>query len=144
MNDANHPYADLLHMPRPAQHVRPAMPRQDRAAQFAPFAALTGHNAAIVETARITQARIQLTEEERERLDGKQQLLQAHLSQCPVVTVTYFQPDERKEGGTYQKVSGRFRGINDLRRILFLTEGMEIPLDDIVELDSTLFYQIDM
>lgn len=143
-SEQKHPYADLLDVPRPTRHIRPPMPRGDRAAQFAPFAALTGHYAAILETARVTQSRMQLTEDEKERLDYKQQLLQAHKAQHPAVTVTYFLPDERKDGGEYRVLTGNLRGINLHRRILCLTDGLEIALDDIVELHSPLFSDLDI
>ena len=144
MCEKKHPYADLLDVPRPTQHIRPPMPRQDRAAQFAPFAALTGHNAAIRETARVTQSQIQLTEDEKERLDYKQQLLQAHLAQHPAVTVTYFLPDGKKDGGEYRELVGKLRGINLHRRVLGLMDGTEIALDDMVELHSPLFTDLDI
>lgn len=143
MREKEHPYADLLDRPRPVQHIRPPMPRQDRAAQFAPFAALTGHYAAIQETARVTQSKILLTEDEKNQLDFKQQLLQAEVTQHPSVTVTYFLPDEKKEGGRYQVISGHLRGIHLHRRMLCLMDGTEIALDDIVELNSPLFAELD-
>ena len=98
MREKRHPYEDILSVPRPTTHVRPPMSRQDRAAQFAPFAALTGHDAAIRETARTTQARRQLSEDEKLILDRKQQFLLEQVHQHPQVTVTYFQPDTRKAG----------------------------------------------
>lgn len=137
-SEKKHPYADLLNVPRPTRHIHPPMPRGDRAAQFAPFAALTGHYAAILETARVTQNRIQLTEDEKEQLDYKQQLLQAHVDEHPVVTVTYFFPDAKKDGGEYRMLSGHLRGINLHRRVFCLMDGTEIPLDDIVALNSPL------
>lgn len=144
MGEKKHPYADLLDRPRPTQHFRPPMARQERAAQFAPFAALTGHYAAIQETARVTQSRIQLTEDEKERLDYKQQLLQAHIAQHPAVTVTYFLPDEKKDGGEYRILSGQLRGINLHRRMLRLMDGTEIALENIVELHSPLFTGLEL
>ncbi|OUN25244.1 hypothetical protein [Pseudoflavonifractor sp. An85] len=140
-SDQKHPYADLLDVPRPTRHIHPPMPLGDRAAQFAPFAALTGHYAAILETARVTQSRMQLTEDEKEQLDYKQQLLHAHVAQNPAVTVTYFVPDAKKDGGEYRVLSGHLRGINRYRRIFCLMDGTEIPLDDIVELSSPLYQE---
>lgn len=139
IREKKHPYADLMDIPRPTRHIHPSMPRGDRAAQFAPFAALTGHYAAILETARVTQDRIQLTEDEKIQLDYKQQLLQALVDQHPAVTVTYFSPDAKKDGGEYRMVSGHLRGINLRRRVFCLMDGTEIVLDDIVALSSPLF-----
>ena len=144
MSQQRHPYSDILHMPRPTQYARPPMPRQDRAAQFAPFAALTGHNAAIEETARVTQLRRELTQEERELLDRRQQLLQAHIQERPAVTVCFFQADARKCGGSYHTVTGHLRGVDCWKRLLRLVEGYEIPLDDIVTLDSPLFNELEI
>lgn len=144
MRPEPHPYEDILHLPRPTRYARPPMSRQDRAAQFAPFAALTGHEAAIGETARVTQQRRYLTEDEKEQLDRKQQLLLSHIEEHPPVTVRYFQADQQKEGGAYRVISGHLRGINSLRRLLRLMEGADIPLDDILDLDSPLFNESDL
>lgn len=144
MRDTKFPYDDILCVPRPTTHVRPPMSRQDRAAQFAPFAALTGHDAAIRETARTTQARRQLSEDEKLLLDRKQQFLLEQVCQHPQVTVTYFQPDARKDGGSYQVFTGHVRALDTFRRLLRTMEGRDIPVDDIVELDSPLFSQLEL
>lgn len=144
MREKRHPYEDILSVPRPTAHVRPLMPRQDRAAQFAPFAALTGHDAAIRETARTTQARRQLSEDEKLILDRKQQFLLEQVHQHPQVTVTYFQPDTRKAGGAYQVFTGHVRALDTFRRLLRTMEGRDIPVDDIVDLESPLFSQLEL
>ena len=114
------------------------MPRINRAAQFAPFAALTGYEAAVEETARITDAKIELTEDSRAELDRKQQKLTALISQSPTVTVTYFLPDTRKSGGSYQNVTAALYGIDSVERVLRLSDGSRIPLDDILDLQSEI------
>ena len=144
MREKRHPYEDILSVPRPTTHVRPPMSRQDRAAQFAPFAALTGHDAAIRETARTTQARRQLTEDEKLILDRKQQFLLEQVHQHPQVTVTYFQPDTRKAGGAYQVFTGHVRTLDTFRRLFRTMEGRDIPVDDIVDLESPLFSQLEL
>lgn len=144
MKPEPHPYEDILHQPRPTNYARPPMSRQDRAAQFAPFAALNGHEAAIGETARVTQQRRELTEDEKERLDRRQRILQARIQEHPTVTVRYFLPDDKKAGGAYQVVTGHLRRVNVHRGLLCLSEGKEIPLTDIVALDSPLFAQFDL
>lgn len=144
MREKRHPYEDILCVPRPTTHVRPPMPRQDRAAQFAPFAALTGHDAAIRETARTTQARRQLSEDEKLILDRKQQFLLEQVHQHPQVTVTYFQPDARKAGGAYQVFTGHVKSLDTFRRLLRTMEGKDIPVDDIVALESPLFSQLEL
>lgn len=130
-------YEDMLELPHHISPTRPRMCRKDRAAQFSPFAALAGYESAIFETGRLTGERIRLTEEAKSLLDQKQQLL-AQWDQPPVA-VTRFLPDKRKEGGCCLTVTGHFRRIDPIRRLLLLTEGEEIPLDDVLELDSPLF-----
>lgn len=144
MREKRHPYEDILSVPRPTTHVHPPMSRQDRAAQFAPFAALTGHDAAIRETARTTQARRQLSEDEKLILDRKQQFLLEQVHQHPQVTVTYFQPDTRKVGGTYQVFTGHVRALDTFRRLFRTMEGRDIPVDDIMDLESPLFSQLEL
>ncbi len=144
MREKKHPYEDILSVPRPITHVRPPMSRQDRAAQFAPFAALTGHDSAIRETARTTQARCQLSEDEKLILDRKQQFLLEQVHQHPQVTVTYFQPDTRKAGGAYQVFTGHVKALDTFRRLLRTMEGRDIPVDDIVDLESPLFSQLEL
>jgi len=132
-NANNH---QLLH------HVSQSWPRMsttDRAAQFSPFAALTGFDVAIQETGRLTEQRIELAEDSRAELDRKQQLLTEHLSEHPEVSVTYFVPDERKSGGAYVTVSGRVKKINSYQRLLVLNDDLWISLDDIIALDSDIF-----
>ena len=144
MREKRHPYEDILSVSRPTTHVRPPMSRQDRAAQFAPFAALTGHDAAIRETARTTQARRQLSEDEKLILDRKQQFLLEQVHQHPQVTVTYFQPDTRKAGGAYQVFTGHVWALDTFRRLFRTMEGRDIPVDDIVDLESPLFSQLEL
>ena len=133
------PYEDIVDLPHHVSPTRPQMSRADRAAQFSSFAALTGHDAAVRETARRTASRIDTAEDRRYELDLKQQLLAQVLPSQPEVTVTYFVPDTRKVGGAYVSVSGRLKRINSRRRILLLDNGTEIPMDDVLELESPIF-----
>ena len=91
------PYDDIISLPHPTSAKHPRMPLSDRAAQFAPFAALSGHSAALVETARLTDQRMELDEDARAALDSKQQLLLERIKERPEITVTWFQPDAKKE-----------------------------------------------
>ena len=140
MNNANnHQYDDIINLPHHVSATRTRMSMIDRAAQFSPFAALTGYDAAIKETGRLTDQRIELTEESRAILDRKQQLLLGNLADHPEVAVTYFVPDERKAGGAYVTVTGRVKKVDDYQRLLILTDGTKIPLDEIHDIESELF-----
>ena len=138
-NANNHQYDDIIDLPHHVSVTRPRMSMIDRAAQFSPFAALTGYDAAIKETGRLTDRRIELTEDSRAALDRKQQLLVDNLADHPEVSVTYFVPDERKSGGAYITVTGSVKKVDDYRRLLILTDGTKIPLDEILDMESDLF-----
>lgn len=138
-NANNHQYDDIIDLPHHVSVTRPRMSMIDRAAQFSPFAALTGYDAAIKETGRLTNERIELTEDSRAVLDRKQQLLMDNLADRPVVSVTYFVPDERKAGGAYVTVTGRVKKVDDYQRLLLLSDGTKIPLDEILDMESELF-----
>ena len=133
------PYDDIISLPHHVSARHPHMPVSDRAAQFAPFAALTGYDAALRETARLTDRKSEQTEDAKAVLDRKQQLLLESAEAHPPVTVTFFKPDGWKSGGCYVTVAGRFRKIDPLKRLLVLTDKTCIPLDDISELESSLF-----
>ena len=124
-------YDDIIDLPRPKSKHEP-MPMSDRAAQFSPFAALTGYGDAIDETARLTDARIELSEEERAELDYKQQYL-ATLD-APTVTVTYFVPDERKSGGAYVTHTGVLKRVDEVERIVVFKDGLRVPLDEVMDI----------
>ena len=141
-NESNHQYADIIDLPHHVSATRPRMSMIDRAAQFSPFAALTGYDAAIKETGRLTDERIDLSEESRAALDRKQQILLDNLADHPEISVTYFVPDERKSGGAYVTVTGRVKKVDDYQRLLILTDGTKIPLDDILDIESELFSNI--
>lgn len=124
-------YDDIIDLPRPKSKHEP-MPMSDRAAQFSPFAALTGYGDAIDETARLTDARIELSEEERAELDYKQQYL-ATLD-APTVTVNYFVPDERKSGGAYVTHTGVLKRVDEVERMVVFKDGLRVPLDEVMDI----------
>lgn len=127
-------YDDIINLPHPTSAKHPRMPMLDRAAQFSPFQALTGYGAAIQETARITDQRVDLTEEEQILLDEKLRLL---VDTGEAGAITYFQPDGKKDGGSYLSVFGVVRRIDALRRTAVLANGTVIPIEDIVDVSST-------
>ena len=140
---SNQQYNDIIDLPHHISTTRPRMSMLDRAAQFSPFAALTGYDAAIKETGRLTGQRIELTEECRAVLDRKQQVLLENLAEHPEVSVTYFVPDERKSGGAYVTVAGRVKKVDEYQRLLLLTDGTRIPLTEVLELESNLFRELE-
>ena len=139
MNDR---YDDIIHLPHHVSKTRPQMSMMDRAAQFSPFAALTGYDAAIKETGRLTDEKIELGEETKAVLDRKQCYLSNMISVQPEITVTYFLPDERKSGGTYLSVTGKLKRIDEYERMMILTDGKKIPLDDIMDIESNLYCKL--
>ena len=131
-----HRYDDIIDLPHHVSRKHPQMPLMDRAAQFAPFAALTGHEAAIKETARLTEEEIELDENSKELLDLRLQKLQEHLAEQPTVTVTYFCPDEKKAGGSYETVTGKVKKVDGYAGELVFTDGRRVELKNIVELEE--------
>ncbi|MCI8337804.1 MAG: hypothetical protein HFH62_03835 [Lachnospiraceae bacterium] len=130
-------YDDIIHLPHHVSETHPRMSLYDRAAQFSPFAALTGHGEAIRETARRTQSRVDLSEDGRRVLDEKLGLLMEWLGKglLPVVRITYFRPDEKKMGGEYVAVEGTVRKVREYERRIALEDGREIPMEEIIEID---------
>lgn len=132
-------YEDIIHLPHHVSSKRPRMPMSDRAAQFSPFAALTGYDDAIRETGRLTEQKVHLDEEALATLNEKFHVLQEHLNESPEIQFTYFKADERKVGGTYITVSGIVKKIREYERKLILEDGSVIPIDDILEIESPIF-----
>ena len=128
------PYDDIIDLPHPTSERHPRMPMVNRAAQFSPFAALTGYDAAVKETARLTDAKAELTEEEKSILDAKLQMLADGLTSQPAVEFTYFKPDQKKAGGTYLTVSGAVKKIDGFTGDIVLTDGHRIPIEDILDI----------
>ena len=126
-----HRYDDIIHLSRPVSKKRSPMSNFDRAAQFSPFAALTGYDAVIAETGRLTDTRIELDEGGKALLDEKLQTIREHLEEHPAVKLTVFCPDSRKSGGAYETVTGNVKKIDPVARILVLTGGEVIPVDRI-------------
>lgn len=136
-------YEDIINLPHHISPTRQQMPMSDRAAQFSPFAALTGYDAAIKETGRLTDERIELDVEALSALDMKYQLLMEALDEAPEVTITYFQPDERKAGGKYVSAVGAVKKIDDFERRITMRDGTRIPTDDVLSIDGELFSSLE-
>ena len=136
-------YADIIDLPRHVSVRHPRMPLQDRAAQFSAFAALTGHEAAILETARLTDAFGELDEDRKMQIDGQLWLIRENLGQRPEITVTYFKPDEKKNGGAYLTFCGHAKYIDEYNRRILFTDKTALLIEHIYSISGELFYNMD-
>ena len=132
-------YDDIINLPHHVSATRPQMPLLDRAAQFAPFAALTGYDAAIKETGRLTDEKIEMDEEALNILNMKFQLLVDNLHDEPEVSFTYFKPDERKAGGAYLEMTGTVKKVDDFERVITMQDGTKMLMDNILNIDGEIF-----
>ena len=138
----NHQYDDILSLPHPVSPSHPPMPLIDRAAQFAPFAALTGYEAAVLEAARLTEPRPELDESRKEQLNRCLQILkEACGRERPQAEICYFKPDERKTGGACVTVTGTVKKIDDFTRCVAMADGTVIPMEDILDIKAALCKQ---
>ena len=151
MDMEKNPYADIINLPHHKAVNRPHMSMHDRAAQFSPFAALSGFDGVIAETGRLTDRKIELSESEKVLLDQKLTLIDDVIRDGyhPEITVQYFVADQRKEGGEYREYTGKARQIDAVERaIVFLAEngrsaGMKIAVDDVLRIYGKLVEYID-
>lgn len=128
-------YDDIIRLPHPVSAKHPRMTMLERAAQFSPFAALTDYGAVIEETGRLTERRMEMDEDSKARVDEKLRYVQGQIHMHPEILVTYFVPDERKEGGSYVEARGRVKKMDPYERRLVLEDGRVIPLDEIIEVE---------
>jgi len=128
------PYDDIINLPHPTSERHPRMPMANRAAQFSPFAALTGYEDAVQETARQTVARPELTEEEKSHLNAELQALAEKISEHPTVSLTYFQPDERKAGGAFVTAEGAAKKLDRHTGMVILDDGRKIPVENLMSI----------
>lgn len=130
------PYDDMIDMPHHVSRVHPQMRMEERAAQFSPFAALTGYGAVIKETARQTVPRLELSENSQEETKRQLDHLAEHIHEPPEVSITYFQADQKKEGGAYVTAAGTIKRLDDVEGILKLEDGTCIKIEDIIKIQS--------
>ena len=128
-------YDDIINLPHHVSSTRPQMSMIDRAAQFSPFAALTGYDAAIKETGRLTDEKIELDEEALSNLNMKFQILFEKLDEQPDIAITYFKPDETKSGGAYLTTTDKIKKVDEYERIITTAKGTKIPMDDVINLE---------
>ena len=130
-----HNYDDIINMPRHISSKHPQMKIIDRAAQFAPFAALTGHKESIDEASRITDSKKELDENQKEILNNKLNYILLNLDKLFEIKITYFQADLKKSGGKYITVLANIKKIDEYNKVLVLNNGMTIKLDDLYWLE---------
>lgn len=132
-------YDDIIDLPHHVSTTHPHMASIDRAAQFSPFAALTGYDAAIKETARLTDERVELDESIKDALSNKLQIIADRLKEQPEIAITYFQPDGKKNGGTYVTAVNAAKKIDKYERVVVMSDGIVIPIDEIISIDGQIF-----
>ena len=135
----SHEYDDIINLPHHTSSKHPRLPMSSRAAQFAPFAALTGFEGVIAEKGRLTDVFTELDEDMKAEIDLRLELLGSLVSDSPEATFTFFMPDSRKEGGSYNTVTGRIKKIDDIERIITLKSGIRIPIDSIFSITGEVF-----
>ncbi|MCI8537426.1 MAG: YolD-like family protein [Oscillospiraceae bacterium] len=138
-----HRYDDIIDLPHHVSDRHPRMPISDRAAQFAPFQALSGFGDTIEETARVTEEWIELDDDQKTELDLKLRMLRELLTQRPEVSVVYFVPDVRKAGGAYTTVTGRIIKMDGVSRVIVMEDGVEILIDDIFGIEGEMFLGLE-
>lgn len=136
-------YEDIIDLEHPTSKKHKRMSLYARAAQFAPFAALQGHDAAINETARLTEERLELDEDTLAKLNKKLNIISDNLGTETEVTITYFLPDDYKDGGSYPTISGIVKRVDEYENILIFRDGQKIPIEHIYDIESELFKCIE-
>ena len=134
-------YADIIDLPHHQSETHPHMSMEDRAAQFSPFAALTGHSDAIKETARLTDRKIELSEDEKLKINEKLQIINSVTGSNTIFDFIYFVPDEIKKGGAYISYAGSVKRIDDIDGFIYLHDGTAIEINQIVQIESEHFQQ---
>ncbi len=138
-NANDHEYDDIINLPNPTSKTHLRMPLYNRAAQFSPFAALTGHEAAVKEEARLTEEKKELGEDEIARLNEKLNVIIKNIGTEKMVTITYFVPDDRKSGGSYVSCSGIVKRIDEYEHTIVLTDQTVIPIAQISRIEGEMF-----
>lgn len=141
--DDNHRYDDIISLPHHVSKTRPQMSRINRAAQFSPFAALTGYESTIAETARLTDKRIEADDDTKADIDMRLQILIERAGEKPAVSITYFKPDDKKDGGSYVTISGNVKRVDEYELQVILTNGTKIPINSIYAIEGEIFRFLD-
>ena len=136
------PYEDIVDLPHHISKKHPQPTMADRAARFAPFAAITGYEEMVLEEARVTDERIEMDESSKAALNEKLNMILEFIDEQPEVSITYFEPDKRKAGGAYITVTGTVKRIDEYEHLVIMTDGKKINIDEIYNLQSELFYSL--
>ena len=136
-------YSDIINMPHHVSKNRPQMSMHDRAAQFAPFAALTGYDDAVKETARLTDRKTELLDEQVAILNEKILLLIEKIKDNPEISIIHFVPDQKKEGGTYKTIHGIVKKIDEFNKLIIMNDGKRINMESILDIEGNLFSVFD-
>lgn len=139
----SNPYDDIIDRPHHKSTTRPHMSAHDRAAQFSPFAALTGYDSAITETARLTDAQLELDESLKAELNEKLSLIQDRLDQQPEISITYFQADKKKSGGAYITKTGHVKKIDQYEQLVVMQDATKIRIEEILEIEGAVFHTLE-
>lgn len=138
------PYEDIVNLPHHVSKKHPQPTMNDRAARFAPFAAITGYEDMVLEEARTTEEYKELDEQALDVLDEKLQMLLEFLDEEPFVTITYFKPDKKKSGGAYVTAIGTVKKIDEYQQLIILTNGKRIRIEHIYNMESDLFFSLGL
>lgn len=138
------PYEDIVNIPRHISRVHPQATMADRAARFSPFAAISGYEDMVKEAARVTEERIDITDATKELLNEKLNMIIEFLDEEPEVTITYFEPDKKKDGGAYISITGTVKRIDEYERIVLMSDDKKIRIDEIYAIESDLFYSLGL
>lgn len=138
------PYEDIVNLPRHISKVHPQATMADRAARFSPFAAISGYEDMVKEAARVTEERIDITDATKELLNEKLNMIIEFLDEEPEVTITYFEPDKKKDGGAYISITGTVKRIDEYERIVLMSDDKKIRIDEIYAIESDLFYSLGL
>ena len=144
MRESIEKYMDIINMPHHVSKKHPHMSQYERAAQFAPFAALSGYEDIIDEEGRLTDNRIEINEEAKFMLDRKMQVLMNCIKNNPLISITYFVPDEKKSGGKYLTVQENIKKIDILKQVIITENGTVIPVNEIVDMQGEIFKNLEL
>ena len=138
------PYEDIVNLPPHISKRHPQPSMMDRAARFAPFAAITGYEEMVLEEVRVTEERVDLDEGTLSLLNEKLNMIQEFLDEEPEVTIMYFEPDKKKSGGAYVNITGIVKRIDEYEHFVIMTDGKKIRIEDIYAIGSDLFYSLGL